>query len=383
MKILAIDTSCDDTSVAVSDDDRLLSNVVSSQIEFHKKWGGVVPILAKRAHQEKIDLVIQEAMKRSQTDWSDIDYIAVTHGPGLAPALEVGVAKAKELALTHGKKIIAVNHMVGHIYANFARSRNGKSYSGLLEEVDSSKIFPLLTLLISGGHTEIILMKNHLQFEKVGKTLDDAVGEAFDKVARILNWGYPGGPIIEEFAKQGDPYRFDLPVPMKHSKDTNFSYSGLKTAVMRIVKENGKIQYLDEDKLKRLEMEREESKKRGEYQPSLSKKPTYKLDKQDALDIAASFQRVAAEELAIKLNKAVKKYPVQHVILGGGVVNNLLIRKEIRNALAKKGVKMYYPQNKNLLTDNAGMIAVAAYYLAKTGEFVDLENLDRNPGLSL
>lgn len=379
MKILAIDTSCDDTSVAISEGDKILSNIISSQIELHKKWGGVVPILAKRNHEERIDAVISEALKRAKIQIEQVDIIAVTYGPGLSPALEVGVSKAKELAVKYSKKLIAVNHMVGHIYANFAKNSKGTAYNqGLFE----SSPFPVLALLISGGHTEIILMEEHMKFEKVGKTLDDSVGEAFDKVSNMLNWGYPGGPVVEKFAEQGDPEKFDLPIPMKNSGDLNFSYSGLKTAVLRVAKEIGVAGPSKFEQNQKIETKSEELKE-GDYKPSFSKKPIYKLEKQDALDLAASFQKVAAEQLVIKMKAAVKKYQPRAVLMGGGVVNNILIKTRLRSELKKLGTNLYHPQNKRLLTDNAGMIAIAAYYMSLREEYSDPELLDRKPRLSL
>lgn len=187
MKILAIDTSCDETSAAVCEDDKVLSNIVSSQVDLHAKWRGVVPIIAKRAHQERIDPVINLALKRAKTRIEDIDVFGVTVGPGLAIALEVGLKKAKELSTKYQKPLVLVNHMEGHIYSNFARNSKGNFFNNFKEVK-----FPILSLLVSGGHTEIVLMKYHDNYELLGQTLDDAVGEAFDKVARPLMLGYPG-----------------------------------------------------------------------------------------------------------------------------------------------------------------------------------------------
>lgn len=336
MYILAIDTSCDETSVAISRDDTILSNVISSQIELHKKWGGVVPSIAQRAHKERIDLAIAEALKRAGLKLDNIDVFAVTYGPGLAIALEVGVNKAKELAKKYGQPLVAVNHMVGHIYANLAKTKTGKAALDSIE-------YPTLALLVSGGHTELVLVKAAFDFKIVGQTLDDAMGEAYDKVAKMLNLGYPGGPIIDRLAKEGDAYAYGFPIPMKTSKDLNFSFSGLKTAVLYKIRDC---------------------------------KPTRK----ETVDIAASFQRVAFESVILKLIQAVKKYQIKQVLLGGGVVSNTAFRKAIRQTLKPLGVKVYYPNLKKLCADNAAMIAVAAYYQAKRGYFVkNLGSLDRDP----
>ena len=193
MLILAVDTSCDDTSASVVSRDRILSNVVSSQIRYHQEWGGVVPSLAKRLHTEMIDRVLSISLRRAKVALEDIDYFAVTRGPGLAIALEVGIKVMKNLALENGKPVVCVNHLEGHIYSAFAKNANGKP--------EVSFDFPMLALLISGGHTELILFKDHGKYEILGRTLDDAVGECFDKVGRILNLGYPGGPVIEKIAR--------------------------------------------------------------------------------------------------------------------------------------------------------------------------------------
>lgn len=380
--ILAIDTSCDETSAAVTVNDRVFSNVVSSQVELHKKYGGVVPIIAQRAHKKRIDAVISEALKRATTipkstiklndrykkltlNFESLDAFAVTVGPGLAPALEVGIAKAKELAAEYEKPLIAVNHMEGHLLSPFAKNSKGRggaffdrgrtfspSYpqAKLGEEGPTSKIFPLMALLVSGGHTQLVLMDGFGDYKLLGETLDDACGEAFDKVAKILELGYPGGPIVDRLAKKGEENAYDLPVPMIERKDLNFSFSGLKTAVLYLVKG-----------LK---------KKHGS------------LTRKTIAGLCASFQRVVVEHLVNKLMMAVEKYQPKGVLLGGGVISNLYLRRKIRGAIRKQGLLVFVPYDKRLFTDNAAMIGVCAYYKAKRGEFVsDLEKLDRNPGL--
>lgn len=370
MKILAIDTSCDDTSVAIVEDGSILSNIVSSQIEFHKEWGGVVPIIAKRNHEERIDVVIAKALQVAQIHMDQIDVFAVTYGPGLAIALEIGIRKIKELATKYNKPIVAVNHMIGHIYANFAKNSKGKPFN---PKLFSKAVFPAISLLISGGHTEIIYMKNHLEFEKIGQTLDDSIGEAFDKVSNMMGLGYPGGPIIEMLAKRGSQDTYKFPIPMINSKDLNFSYSGLKTAVLREIQSMGTVKY-PETKEEHAELPN---------RITISKKPIYQLTKKQMEDISASFQYAATQQLIMKLRKAINDFPIQNILLGGGVVNNVYVRGEIRRELRDIGVKVFYPNNKKLLSDNAAMIGIAGYYFAMREMFTSIHALDRNPALSL
>src|SRR5680860_1101684 len=262
MKILAIDTSCDETSVSVTSRDNIISNKISSQIEIHKKWGGVVPSIARRMHEENIDIVVKDALRGAKVSLSDIDVFAVTQGPGLSIALEVGIKKIKEFVEMYKKPVVAVNHMEGHIYSTLSHNKNG-----------NPKVkygFPLLALLVSGGHTELVLMKDHGVYEILGRTLDDAVGEAYDKVARMLEIGYPGGPILEQIAKDGDEDRFPLPIPMTKIRTTDMSYSGLKTAVLYLT------------------------------QKIFTKDLKPKEKKQMICDIAASFQKSAIDQLLIK-----------------------------------------------------------------------------------
>src|SRR6266498_1023887 len=234
MKILAIETSCDETAAAVLEATEsrflVLSNVISSQIALHNQYGGVVPHLAAREHVKNINHVIKSALKEAKLIIPEVDLIAVTHGPGLGPALLVGLTYAKTLAWQYQKPLIGVNHMDGHIHSNWLEPS---------EPLDN--IFPALNVMVSGGHTELVLMKDHGDYEIIGETLDDAVGEAFDKVARLLGEGYPGGPIISKLAQEGNPQMFDLPRPMLKSKDYNFSYSGLKTAVLYLLRDLGEI----------------------------------------------------------------------------------------------------------------------------------------------
>lgn len=341
--ILAIDTSCDETSVAVTQNDWVLSNIIASQVEFHQEFGGVVPHIAKRKHQDFIKPTVKKALKRAKKTLSQVDAIAVTQGPGLAPALEVGIAYAKKLAKKHHKPLIAVNHMEGHLLSSLAKNSKG---NGSVEKKDLK--FPVLALLVSGGHTQLVLMKKIGEYQLLGETVDDAAGEAFDKVAKMLGLGYPGGPVISNFAKKGQP-KFKLPVPMSRSSGLNFSFSGLKTACKY------KLQKID-----------------------LSKK-----NPQFFYDFATSFEKTVGKALTLKLKRALKKYSVNQVFLGGGVINNVKIRRMIRKTVKKHQAQVFIPYSKKLFSDNAAMIGVVAWYKAQRGEFVkELKKLDRKPGLS-
>jgi len=346
MNILAIDTSCDDTSAAITQGRVVLSNIISSQHEIHQQWGGVVPILAKRAHQERIDAVIEKAMQTAKVTKDHIDAIAVTYGPGLSISLEVGVKKAKELAALWNKALIAVNHMEGHLFSAFALPKTIK--------VDEQNIqFPLLALLVSGGHTELVLAKDFGVYEILGQTLDDAAGEAFDKVARMLGLGYPGGAVLAKMAEDGDEKAYQFPLPLAQRKDLAFSYSGIKTAAFRLI-------------------------------TSITKEGTVALTKQQIADIAASFQHIAIKHLVKRTEQALKNTKVRALVLGGGVSANILLRKALRTLTKKYGIAFYYPKTKNLHMDNAAMIGVAGYYKAQRGEFVkDVAKLDRDPTVEI
>ena len=335
--ILAIDTSCDETAAAVTVNDRVISNVINSQIKDHQQYGGVMPTVAKRKHQEMIGPTIATALKRTRKNWRQIDALAVTIGPGLAPALEIGVAKAKQLAKKYGKPLLAVNHMEGHLLSSLAKNSRGNQ--GFKPK------FPLLGLLVSGGHTQLVLVKAIGRYRLLGETLDDAAGEAFDKVAKMLELGYPGGPIIAALAKRGEPV-YDLPVPMQHSDDLNFSFSGLKTACLY------KIQKL-------------------------------KLTTQVIEDFCASFEKAAVTALTAKLAKATEKYQPQQIVLGGGVINNLKLRQEARRTARQFGVKVFTPYSQKLFSDNAAMIGVTAWHQAQRGDFVkEVDSLTRQPNLN-
>lgn len=339
MLILAIDTSCDETSVAITEGRKIISNSIYSQAVIHSSWGGVVPHLAKRAHEERIDWVISETLKKLKI--KKIDYIAVTYGPGLAPALEVGVNKAKELAQKYGKKIIPINHMEGHIYSCFAQNSKGNPQ----RDFD----FPYIAFLISGGHTQLVLFTAHLTYQIIGETVDDAAGESLDKAAKMLGLGYPGGAVIERLAQKGDPHYHQFPRPLAWSKDLNFSFSGLKTSLFYHLKTIS------------------ESEKKNHLK-----------------DLASSFQEAVCESLLIKLKNAIQSTGVNRILVGGGVGQNVYLRKKIRSVVKKAHGQVFFPPLPYLYGDNAGMIGVAGYFKAREGIFVDdRENFDRVPRLTL
>ena len=310
--ILAIETSCDETSIAILKDGKeLLANVVSTQIETHKQFGGVMPEVASRLHVENITVCIGKAMEEAKIKYEDITLIAVTKGPGLIGALHVGLQAAKAISIAYNIPILGVNHMAGHIYAN--------------KYVSDFK-FPLLTLVVSGGHTQLYLMNNEYDFNCLGETRDDAVGEVYDKVSRVLGLGYPGGPVIDKLAKVGNDV-YELPTP-KISDKYSFSFSGLKTAVLNLV--NGM-------KMKNVEFKNE--------------------------DIACSFQHKVIEILTDKVMLALKEYSVKQVLLAGGVSANKELRETITNKVKNKykDVEVVIPPMW-CCTDNAAMLAMAAYY---------------------
>lgn len=335
--ILSIETSLDDTCAAVTRGLRVISNVVSTQTSYHADWGGTVPDIAKRLHQEWLPKVVELAIRRAGNP--KLDAIAVTRGPGLAPSLEQGIAYAKVLANKYNLPLIAVNHMEGHLLSAFAQTKNGTR--GL-----SSPTYPAVGFLISGGHTELVLMKGIGDYELLGVTLDDAAGEAYDKVARLLMLGYPGGPILAEMAKAGTP-RVRLPEPMTTRPDLNFSFSGLKTAAR---------QYLEREK------------------PELTK--------EFIQDFAASFQSAVFKHLMKRLRRAIDLYSPQMLLLGGGVVSNTELREATRNLAKEYGLRVHYPYTKKLITDNAAMIGIAAYYQYLRNDFIEPTCLDRLPNLN-
>lgn len=358
MKILAIETSCDDTSVAVVEDGtKVLSSVISSQTDIHTKYGGVVPEVAARAHIQNIIPVLDSALGEAKVELKDIDYIAVTKGPGLVGSLIAGVNTAKSLAKTQNKPLVAVHHTDGHIYANWLTDN--------LKDGQNPPEFPLVCLTVSGGHTNIIYMKDHLGYEIIGQTIDDAAGEAFDKVAKMLGLGYPGGPIISSCAQGGACDAFNFPrvdltaAPQrdeagflqKAEESLDFSFSGIKTAVLKEVKD--------------VKAQRE-------------------LTKEDVSNISASFQQAANEILTRNLVRAISKYEPKSVLLSGGVAANTNLKEMISTEVNKLGLldNFYFPKPK-YCTDNAAMVAAAAYRHILSNNFTDPNELSADPNLKL
>lgn len=347
INILAIETSFDDTSVAVLENDRVLSNIVSSEIDIYKEWGGVVPGLARLQHEKMIDGCIATAFKRSGLgDMKKLDAIAVTYGPGLAPSLEIGIREAKKLATELNIPIIPVNHMEGHALSGFIKNKNGKTYSGIAKPQ-----FPLMAICVSGAHTEIVWVEKFGQYKLLGQTVDDAAGEAFDKIGRMLDLGYPAGPIVSELATRGNPTAYPLPRPMKDSPDYNFSFSGLKTACL--------------------------------YNLNTLKKDLGKNFPKIIPDYCASVQEAIVDSLLNKSMRAAKKLHPKMVIFGGGVAANSRLRVKFRKALKHIDIPIYFPAKK-LCTDNAAMIGFVAYQKFLRGEILtDVESLQRDPSITI
>ena len=324
MKILGVETSCDETAAAIVEDGvKVLSNEIASQVDIHARYGGIVPEVASRQHTLSIIPIISSAMTKAKTDWQELDAIAVTNGPGLAGSLLVGVNTAKAISLAHKLPLIGVNHLEGHIYANWLD--------------DNVPEFPLLCLIVSGGHSDLVLMKGHGNYILLGRTRDDAAGEAFDKAARILGLGYPGGPVIEKAAATG---KDTIPLPRAWLKGTyDFSFSGIKTALLRLA-EDGKIS--------------------------------------SPADGAASFQTAIIEVLVTKTIATAQEYGVKQIILCGGVAANKALRQKL---VTESPLPVLIPPMV-LCTDNAAMIAACGYFRFKAGKIADL-SLDVVPNLKL
>lgn len=324
--VLGIESSCDETSAAiVVNGRRVLSNVINSQIDIHTIYGGVVPEIASRCHVEVINQVVKEAIKKANMQLEDIDVVSCTYGPGLVGALLVGVSYAKGLAYALQKPLVGVNHIEGHIAANYI------TYPELEP--------PFLCLIISGGHTHLVKIINYTDFEILGRTKDDAIGESYDKVARVIGLGYPGGPKIDKLAYEGNA---NIELPKSKIEGLNFSFSGIKTAVINLHHKN----------------------------PEINK-----------ADLCASFEKVTTEMLIDNVIKAVEENKIRKVVLAGGVSANTYIRKEFKKLGEQKNIKIYHPELK-LCTDNAAMIAAAAYYSYENGKTSELK-LNAVPNLKL
>lgn len=353
--ILGIETSCDETAAAVVEDGyKLLSTVVASSAEIHVKYGGVVPEVAARHQIESIIPVIEEALTQAKITWAQIDGIAVTYGAGLGGSLLIGVLAARTLAIVYGKPLYAINHIEAHVYASFITSAS-PSLSGLSLPSASPK-FPILSLIVSGKHTELVLFRDHFDYTVLGQTQDDAVGEAFDKVAKMLGLPYPGGPSINQTATAGDAHAFQLPKAKLESK-YDFSFSGLKTAVLRLAQTQI-----------------------GEDYTFPSIKLSQRLSEAQKADIAASFQRTAIETVVEKTSLAYQQFLPASVIMAGGVAANPELRRELANTLP---CSITYP-DVMLCTDNAAMVAALGSFKAMRQQAVaDPYSLDIVPNLSM
>ena len=324
--ILGIETSCDETAAAIVEDGKkIISNVVASQINIHQKYGGVVPEIASRKHMEYIIPVIDKALDESEKKITDLSAIAVTYGPGLIGSLLVGLSVAKAMAYAQNIPLIGINHLEAHIYANFLEHNEIKP--------------PFVCLIVSGGHTSLVYIRNFGEYKLLGQTKDDAAGEVFDKIAKVLDLGYPGGPITEKLAKEGEPSSIKFPRPLLNDKSYDFSFSGLKTAVIYYIKE---------------------LKKENKNIP--------------VRDILASFQQAVIDVLVEKTIKAALKFKTKQIILAGGVAANSSLRSEIKEKANLFDIKVFYP-SVSLCTDNAAMVASTGYYKFKENKKSSL-NLD-------
>lgn len=384
--ILAVDTSCDDTSASVINGRVILSNVIASQTQLHKQYGGVFPTVAKQAHKENILPTIEAALKKAKISWDELSALAVTVGPGLAPALEVGINSMRELAIEKNLPLIAVNHIEGHALSAIAlqNKRDGNKVESKSVQVENNPLtkkslnkinYPVLSVVVSGGHTQFIYFEKIGEYKILGSTIDDAAGECLDKIGRMLNLGYPAGATIEKFAKLGDPKKIKFPLPMTTTKTFDMSFSGLKTFARNT------IQKLTEEK---------------------------EMSKQDVYDFCASAQYAVFRHITYKLNKLLLEVPIKEIWLGGGVAQNVYLKQTLHETIKKfendKNEKFsanqneYENKNKNkdfklknkiifrapftkrLCMDNAAMIGLVASFKFERKEFItDLENIDRKP----
>jgi N6-L-threonylcarbamoyladenine synthase len=335
--ILAIDTSCDETSAAVTHGQVVLSNVIASQAQLHQQYGGVFPTVAKQAHKENIEPTVKAALVRAGKRWSDIDTIVVTQGPGLAPALEVGLLFAEKLAKKYRKTAIPINHIEGHVLSVLARPLSKTKTNQVIHPS-----FPALSVIVSGGHTEFVLVKKIGDYQRLGATVDDAAGECLDKVGRLLNLGYPAGPVVEQLAKKGNKTKFKFPLPMTNVKTFDMSFSGLKTHSKRLIKE--------------LEA-------------------TNQFNQQTIADFCASLQEGVFNHITYKLAKLLDQVSVKELWLGGGVAANMTLRSKLRQLAKTHHLPFRVPYTKKLCGDNAAMIGVVGSYKPLKSS----PNLDRQP----
>lgn len=352
MKLLGIETSCDETAAAVVEDGfKLLSNAVASSMDLHVKYGGVVPEIAARSHIEVILPVIQQALDDADCDWDDIDAIAVTYGAGLGGSLLIGVTTARTLAIAHSKPLYGINHVEGHVYANFLTETALPHYKLSPKQPD----FPTLAVIVSGGHSQLVLFRNHFDYTLLGQTQDDAIGEAFDKVAKLLGLPYPGGPSVAETAKKGNSQAFEIPKAKMDKYD--FSYSGPKTAVLRLAQ--AQI---------------------GEDYAFPSWKLSERLSEAQKANIAASFQRVAIETIVDKAKLAFEEFSPKSVVVAGGVAASAELRRQLTEAIP---LSLAFPDPK-LCTDNGAMIAtLGCFKMMHNQPEADPYALSIQPSLSM
>ena len=368
--ILAVDTSCDDTSAAVLDGNTVLSNVIASQTELHRPYGGVFPTVAKQAHKENIEPTVKTALKRAKVSIQDIDALAVTVGPGLAPALEVGLNYIKNLAIETNKPLISVNHIEGHALSALAQRKHLPIKKKSTQTKNSNTVnkikYPVLSIVVSGGHTQFILFDKIGEYKIIGESIDDAAGECLDKIGRMLNLGYPAGPIMEKFARSGNPNSIAFPLPMTTTKNFDMSFSGLKTFARNYIEDTyGKTS----------------------------------LNQQQIYDFCASTQYGVFRHIMYKLNKVLEEYTISEIWLGGGVSANTNLRKMIRKTIKsfekindkknannpkqfkqKSKITFRTPFTNKLCMDNAAMIGLVAEYKFSRGEFVkNIDSLERIP----
>lgn len=353
MIVLGIETSCDETGVGiVRDGSILLANVVASSMDLHAQYGGVVPEIAARSHIEAINPAIKEALDQASLTWDDIDAIAVTYGAGLGGCLLVGVLAARTLAILHNKPLYGCNHVEGHVYANFLTTTSLEGY----KMPEQAPKFPLLALIVSGGHSQLVLFKDHFDYKLLGRTQDDAIGEAFDKVAKILGLPYPGGPSVGKAALNGNPKAFRFP-KAKLSEPYNFSFSGLKTAVLRAAQ--AEI---------------------GEDHTFPSRDIPERLSASQVADFAASFQQLAVETVVDKTVKAFEEFSPKSVVIAGGVAASLELRRQLSDRIP---LEIQYPDMK-LCTDNGAMIAALGCFKMKQDQpLADPYSLETKPNLSM